>query len=136
MGDAAGRQQKLFECDLRAPDAQLQLTEGLDGRQRRSAIDAAAADGAVWGAPAPHSRCVKVQPNVHLDVAELISMDVEMILMLGCTFRATFFFLNFSGTHTLLEQLPGCSVCAMGAKPLCLPSHIRAVHVPNDGDHP
>ena len=40
-----------------------------------------------------------MQPNVHLDVAELISMDVEMILMLGCTFRATFFFLNFSGTQ-------------------------------------
>ena len=77
-----------------------------------------------------------MQPYVQLDVAELISMAVQMILMLGCTFRATFFFLNFSGTHTLLEQLPGCSVCAMGAKPLCLPSHIRAVHVPNDGDHP
>ena len=77
-----------------------------------------------------------MQPYVQLDVAELISMAVEMILMLGCTFRATFFFLNFSGTHTLLEQLPGCSVCAMGAKPLCLPSHIRAVCVPNDGDHP
>ena len=77
-----------------------------------------------------------MQPYVQLDVEELISMAFEMILMLGCTFRATFFFLNFSGTHTLLEQLPGCSVCAMGAKPLCLPSHIRAVCVPNDGDHP
>ena len=77
-----------------------------------------------------------MQPYVQLDVAELISMAVEMILMLGCTFRATFFFLNFSGTHTLLEQLPGCSVCAMGAKPLCLPSHIRAVCVSNDDDHP
>jgi len=47
LGDAAGGQLKLFECDFRAAGAHLQLTEDLDGRHRRCAFDAAAAAVAV-----------------------------------------------------------------------------------------
>ena len=41
--------------------------------------------------PAPCSRCVQVQPNVQLEIEELISIDIMAILMLGCMVGATFF---------------------------------------------
>ena len=77
-----------------------------------------------------------MQPNVQLNVAQLISIDIKSLLMLGCTLRATFFFLNLSRSHTLLKQLSGCLVCAMGAMLLHLSSRMRAVRMPNDGLHP
>ena len=81
-----------MRCDFRAPGAQLQLPEALDSRHRRCAFDAAAAAAAVRGASAPCCRCVQVQPNVQLEIEELISIDIKAILMLGCMVRATFFF--------------------------------------------
>ena len=84
MGDAAGRQVKLFECGLRAPGARVQLPEALAGRHRRCDFDAAAAAAAVRGAPAPHNRCMQVQLNVQLEIEELISIDMKAILMIGC----------------------------------------------------
>ena len=35
---------------------------------------------------------MQVQPNVQLEIEELISIDIKAILMLGCMVRATFFF--------------------------------------------
>ena len=71
----------------------MQLPEGHAGRHRRCDFDAAAAAVAVQAPPAPCSRCVQVQPNVQLEIAQLISIDIKATLMLGCMVRATFFFL-------------------------------------------
>ena len=57
----------------------------------RSGFDAAVAAVAVQAPPAPCSRCVQVQPNVQLEIEELISIDIMAILMLGCMVGATFF---------------------------------------------
>jgi hypothetical protein len=38
---------------------------------------------------------VQVQPNVQLEIEELISIDINAILMLGCMVRATFFIIIF-----------------------------------------
>ena len=69
----------------------MQLPEGHAGRHRRCDFDAAAAAVAVQAPPAPCSRCVQVLPNAALEVAELISIDDNSILMLSCMVRATFF---------------------------------------------
>jgi len=37
---------------------------------------------------------MQVQPIVHLEIEELISIDINAILMLGCTVTATFFHLK------------------------------------------
>jgi len=50
---------------------------------------------------------------VQLDVAQLISMDIKVIKMLAGTFRASFSYLNFTMTLTLLKQLSGSSSCAI-----------------------
>ena len=71
----------------------MQLTEGHAGRHRRSGFDEAAAAVAVQAPPAPCSRCVQVLPNAALEVAELISIDNNSILMLSCMVRATFSFM-------------------------------------------
>ena len=78
-------------CDFRAVGARVQLPEGHAGRHRRCDFDAAAAAVAVQAPPAPCSRCVQVQPNVQLEIEELISIDIKAILMLGCMVGATFF---------------------------------------------
>ena len=36
-----------------------------------------------------------MQLNVQLEIAQLISINIKVILMLGCMARATFFFLIF-----------------------------------------
>ena len=36
-----------------------------------------------------------MQPNVQLEIEELISIDINAILMLGCMIGATFFFIIF-----------------------------------------
>ena len=38
---------------------------------------------------------MQVQPIVHLEIEELISIDINAILMLGCMVRATFFIIIF-----------------------------------------
>ena len=81
-----------MRCDFRAPGAQLQLTDDLDSRHRHCAVDAAAAAAAVSGASAPCCRCAQVHQIVQLEIAALISIDINVILMLGCMVRATFFF--------------------------------------------
>ena len=38
---------------------------------------------------------MQVQPIVHLEIGELISININAILMLGCMIGATFFFIIF-----------------------------------------
>ena len=38
---------------------------------------------------------MQVQPNMHLEIDELISIDMKAIMMLGCMIGATFFFIIF-----------------------------------------
>ena len=71
---------------------------------------------------------------MHLNIAALISIDINVILMLGYMVRATFFFIILQlRALTMQTQLSADFVCAMGAKALCLPSRICAVGMPNDG---
>ena len=45
---------------------------------------------------------------MQLDVEKLVSMDAKVIQMLAGTLCASFSYLNFSMTLTLLKQLSGC----------------------------
>ena len=38
---------------------------------------------------------MQVQPDVQLEIAQLISIDIKAILMLGCMIGATFFIIIF-----------------------------------------
>ena len=38
---------------------------------------------------------MQVQPNMQLEIDELISIDMKAIMMLGCMIGATFFFIIF-----------------------------------------
>ena len=45
---------------------------------------------------------------MQFDVVQLISMDDKVVQMLAGTLCASFSYLNFSMTLTLLKQLSGC----------------------------